>query len=180
MRKGGGHSKGSEFERKIAKDIVKAFKSFGVKQRECWRSVLSGGHAIACGDLEMSERLLQLFPYAIECKFYKKIRWENFLLNNWTSKEMKWLLQAKAGADKASKEGYSLQALLVMKANHTPIYVMNPSSRNILVPWTKFLKNAVEDANSMNGKPRESKSRVSSSRFGRLRPIPHVPDPSTL
>src|SRR6266700_4957618 len=104
MRVGGGKGKGSGFERQIAKKIVRAFRSFGIKQRECWRSVLSGGHEISAGDLYMSDRLVKLFPFAIECKFYRRIDWWHFVLshnkkrNKW--KEWKWLEQAIEGASK--------------------------------------------------------------------------------
>ena len=119
-KKNRGHGKGSEFERKIAKQIVKAFKSFGVKQNDCWRSVLSGGHKMSAGDLRMSARMEELFPYAVECKFYRKIKLENFLLGNPKSKELLWLDQTCEG----SKKSNGLKALLVMKANNQKILTM--------------------------------------------------------
>jgi hypothetical protein len=146
MKVGGGKSKGSGFERRIAKDIVKAFEKQGIVQRDCWRSVNSGGHTIACGDLEMSERLLKLFPFSVECKFRKKIHWQNFLLGG-ESEETGWIKQVVDGAKKI--EG--LIPILVMKENFGPIYVMScggdEESRIIpdqLVPWTTFIKNAVK------------------------------------
>ena len=123
MRKGGGKGKGSAFERTVAKLIVKAFRRHGIEQRECWRSVLSGGHLISSGDLAMSDRLLRLFPFSVECKFRKKIRFENFLLSK-LSEERKWLQQAEAGARKVK----GLEPILVLKANRGPIYVLFPWS----------------------------------------------------
>lgn len=107
--------KGQAFERVIAKDIVKAFRDAGftVEQNDCWRSVLSGGHAMSAGDLRMSAQMKKLFPYAVECKFYKKIKLENLLLGNRKSKEVQWLAQTMEG----SKRSGGLGALLVMKAN---------------------------------------------------------------
>lgn len=160
MRKGGGKSKGSGFEREIAKKIVKAYKKFGVKQRECWRSVLSGGHIISAGDLVMSDRLEQLFPYAVECKFRKRIRWENFLVGNPKTEERKWIEQALEGAAKSR----NLAPLLVLKANHCPIMVLRLGTIDeepVLTlhsmlwkaeSWTKFLKKAVEVARRHKGK----------------------------
>ncbi len=155
MKKGGGKSKGSSFERSIAKKIVKGFKSFGIEQRECWRSVLSGGHEISAGDLYLSNRLMKLFPWAVECKFRKKIRWENFLLGDGKSEEVKWVRQALDGAKKI--EG--LSALLVLKANHCPIFVIKKVQKDlgkpvlflldtwwVVQPWLKFIKDAVEEA----------------------------------
>jgi hypothetical protein len=136
MRKGGGHAKGAHFERVVAKLIVKAFKKFKINQRECWRSVNSGGHIIAAGDLEMSDRLMKLFPYAVECKFHRKIKWQNFLLGARAKKsqEQKWLVQAIEG----SKKIKGLYPLLVMKENNGPIYAMSPDLT--LVKFQELLK----------------------------------------
>lgn len=139
MRKGGGKAKGSHFERVIAKMIVKAFKKHGIQQRECWRSVNSGGHIIAAGDLEMSDRLMKLFPYAVECKFRKRIKWFLYMLDGASSKaeEIKWLAQAKEGATKIA----NLRPLLVMKENGGKIYCMKIEGAFLkLELFSKFLK----------------------------------------
>jgi hypothetical protein len=154
MKKGGGKRKGSAFERKIAKDIVKAFRKFGIEQRECWRSVNSGGHEIACGDLEMSDRLMKLFPYSVECKHRKKIKWQNFMMGPNGSEEQKWIRQAKDGAKKLR----NMYPILVMKENFGPTLVLPCGGYELdwvigrLVTWTQLLKNAVKEANSHKGK----------------------------
>jgi hypothetical protein len=117
---GNGHAKGAGFERVIAKLIVKAFKKHGIEQRECWRSVMSGGHEMSSGDLYMSDRLAKLFPFAPECKFRRKIRWVNFLLG--ASEEYSWLDQAESGALKRA----GAEPLLIMKENHGRIVVLVP------------------------------------------------------
>ena len=95
MKSGSGKKKGSAFERQIAKLIVHAFHEHGIKQRECWRSTLSGGHEMSCGDLYLSDRLAKLFPFAVEAKCYRKIDWQNFLIprkyrkKSW--KEWQWV-----------------------------------------------------------------------------------------
>jgi len=142
MKSGGGKKKGSAFERLVAKQIVKTFRHYGIKQHECWRSVLSGGHVMSSGDLAMSDRLLELFPYSVECKFRKRIYWERFLIkrdlrmSSW--EEWKWVEQAKEGALK--REG--LHPILVLKENHGPIYVMNmlDSKRPVLRTLNDFLR----------------------------------------
>lgn len=154
MRKGGGHAKGAHFEREIAKAIVKAFKKakFKVVQRDCWRSVLSGGHSMSSGDLEMSAKMEELFPYSVECKFRKKINWENFLLGNQKSEEVKWLKQAEEGATKRK----GLEPLLVLKANGKKVLVLFPEDSDCeggllygprysykVLPWKKFIKHAI-------------------------------------
>jgi hypothetical protein len=155
-----GHGKGSGFERKIAKEIIKAYRKAGfkVKQNDCWRSVLSGGHEMSAGDLRMSAQMEKLFPYAVECKFYKKIKLENFLLGNKKSKEIQWLVQTMEGSRKSNK----LTGLLVMKANRMKILTMRWLSyaewkgmdnfiqtRNgcwEVKTWKEFLKTVVLDA----------------------------------
>lgn len=142
MRKGGGKSKGSAFERDVAKKIVQAFRKQGIKQRECWRSVLSGGHKISCGDLNMSPRLERLFPYNVECKFYKKIEFWHFLVpqhhqqKSWV--EVQWLRQMEQGQTKRP----DLEPLLVMKQNHGPILAMYQSMRSgwRIMLFNDFLK----------------------------------------
>jgi hypothetical protein len=150
MRKGGGKGKGSGFEREIAKKIVKSFKKFEIKQRECWRSVLSGGHIISAGDLYMSDRLMKLFPYAVECKFYRRVDWWHFLMpyhkKRKTWKEWQWLGQAVEGAAKIK----GLKPILIIKANHGPTIVVSPP-RPSESGWTyrlldEFLKDAVREA----------------------------------
>ena len=144
MRKGGGKGKGSAFERTVAKLIVKAFRRHGIEQRECWRSVLSGGHLISCGDLAMSDRLLELFPYAVECKFRRRVRWERFLLGYkyrrkaW--EEMKWIEQAEEGASKRK----GLFPILVVKENRGPIYVLHEFDDGpIMETFAGFLREEV-------------------------------------
>ncbi len=154
MIPGGGKKKGSEFERCIAKAIVKAFKSFGVEQRDCWRSVLSGGHFMSSGDLEMTIKMETLFPFSVDCKARKKIHWENFLLENMKSEEMKWVEQVLEGVAKRPK----LLPLLVLKENNCKIVAISQSvlgpaplhlcGKNWIVePWTGFLEDAVLEAN---------------------------------
>jgi len=149
MKAGGGHAKGSAFERKIAKQIVAAFKQHGIEQRDCWRSVLSGGHMISCGDLAVSDRLLQLFPWAVECKFRRRIRWERFLLDpkyrKKTWEESKWLVQAIEGAKKRK----GLVPLLVVKENHGPVYALWETERVgewVMHPFDDFLRDTVKAA----------------------------------
>ena len=144
MRKGGGKKKGSAFERTVAKMIAKAFKPFGIHQRECWRSVLSGGHKISSGDLTFSPRLAKLFPYSIECKRYKTISWERFLISKQYRKpswqEWKWIAQAKEGLEKNDELS---KWLLVLKENHGPIYAIYDAGIGIrMVEFKDFLKRA--------------------------------------
>lgn len=77
MKKGGGRQKGNRFERQIAGMIIAAFKEHGIEQKDCFRTPLSGGHRFANktdpGDIQMTARLRELFPFSVECKFWKKV-----------------------------------------------------------------------------------------------------------
>lgn len=150
--KGGGKRKGSGFERQLAKDIVKAFKSFGITQRDCWRSINSGAHPIAAGDLEMSEKLAKLFPYCVEAKFHKRIDWKNFLFFDVKNRELDWYKQAYENAKKSP----SLCPILVMKENFGQTYVMicddtaELAANRWLIEWKIFLASAVKNAKEKN------------------------------
>lgn len=150
-----GKSKGSAFERKIAKEIVKAYAKFGITQKDCWRSTLSGGHDRSAGDLEISERLEKIFPFCLEMKHRKSIRFENFLLQK-QSEEDRWIAQTIDG----SKKTKGMLPVLVMRANNRPIYALvgqkvlgtilasgtRLDSHNYswrMMPWKIFLKVAI-------------------------------------
>lgn len=147
MRKGGGKSKGSAFERKVAKMIAAAFRNFGIHQRECWRSVLSGGHKISCGDLTLSPRLEKLFPFSIECKHIKRIHFERFLFPPYYRKsswpEWQWVAQAEGDVKKRPE----LKPLLVMKSNTSKVLVLYKNEFGYrMVEFADFLKRAVRQA----------------------------------
>jgi len=149
MKVGAGGKKGAEFERWVAKRIVKAFrKKFPwVKQRDCWRSVLSGAHEMSSGDLRLTPSFQYLFPYSVECKFHKRIDWWKFLIpdEHPRGKEWKWIKQAIDGAKKSK----GLLPLLVMKCNRGPVIACYPGTA--IEGWryetlNNFLKRAVASA----------------------------------
>lgn len=125
MKPGGGRAKGNNFERHVARLIVQAFREFGIKKIDCYRTPLSGGHLFASrkdpGDLVISPLLRKYFPYSVECKNDKRLDLERFFIpfkqhkKSWP--EHQWLdqvLRATAGTD--------LQPLLVFKGMRTEIY----------------------------------------------------------
>ncbi|MDE2099978.1 MAG: hypothetical protein KGL39_22180 [Patescibacteria group bacterium] len=135
MKKGGGREKGSRFEREVAKIVVRAFADKGITQKDCYRTPLSGGHRFAAqsdpGDLVISERLRRFFPYAVECKSYKKLDWPKLISNakqkgHWD----KWWRQATKAADAQScGRGLDrLYPLLIFRQNRSEIYVMGEAS----------------------------------------------------
>jgi hypothetical protein len=88
MRKGGGKSKGSSFERLVCKELSK-WVSRGKRQDIFWRSAMSGGRSTVAlktgtklgaqaGDVSSIDTLGHRFisEYVIECKHYKDLNWQ--------------------------------------------------------------------------------------------------------
>lgn len=110
--------KGSDFERLVAKMVLSAFgKEF--TQKDCFRTPMSGGHPFADGgDLVISPRLREVFPFVVECKHDKT--WRPDMFFSLTKLVTNWLNQARAEEKDERAEGRSL--LLVMRGNNTDIY----------------------------------------------------------
>lgn len=128
MKKGGGRSKGSSFERQVAKMVVTAFADFGVKKRDCYRTPLSGGHIHAKhldpGDLVISKKLKKFFPFHVECKFYRRVElwplWLPIDKHKPAWKFKKWLDQTLKACG-PSKRHYPM---LIWKENLGPVFCM--------------------------------------------------------
>lgn len=124
MRAGGGRQKGSSFERQVAKLVVEAFRPFGIKREDCYRTPMSGGHRFARkedpGDLVISPKLARLFPFVVECKRNERMELFHFLipdadhLKAWV--EHQWLDQADDQSTVTNRE-----PLLVFRTNRTPV-----------------------------------------------------------
>ena len=105
MRAGGSKAKGSSFERVVAAEILKAAgKPF--KKTDCYRTPLSGGHVFSSkespSDLVISKRLLKRFPFAVECKNYKKLDLQHFftgqgLFGKWIDQVTSSVTKSKVG-----------------------------------------------------------------------------------
>jgi hypothetical protein len=120
-----GRSKGNSFERTVAGLIIEAFTDLGIEKKDCYRTPLSGGHRFASkqdpGDLLCSKRLSKLFPYAVECKCYKRINWIELLSPLAANKGQfgPWWTQACKAAGTTGK-----LPLLVFKGNGTKVFCM--------------------------------------------------------
>jgi hypothetical protein len=167
---GRGKAKGSAFERNICKDISSAFK---VEVQEVYRSINSGGHKDAFGDISMSAALAKKFPFSIECKFWKNVNLHDLFLP-WAkmpkpkNRFRYWWTQCVRDAAKCGRT-----PLLVFKANNAtvlvavvmkdltkeqvkefrsmphmiskaPANIKGDLRRIIIVPWPKFLKSEVQ------------------------------------
>jgi len=76
-KKVNGKAKGSSFERLVAKTILDAFGE-GFDQSDCRRVPMSGADKFFDqGDLIISPRLRELFPFCVECKHRKNFRLEH-------------------------------------------------------------------------------------------------------
>ena len=126
-----GRQKGSAFERQVANMIVTTFLDKGITQKDCYRSPLSGGHVFASkespSDLVISPKLFRYFPYPVECKCYKAIKFEA-LLDPACKGSMfpQWWRQIRK-AVKNSKEPRP-KPCLVFKQNRGDIFVMSRMS----------------------------------------------------
>lgn len=74
MRPGGSKSKGNAFERLVATTIRKDLEEFGIDAKDIFRTPGSGGHPYCddC-DLMISDRLLPVIPFVVECKHEKQL-----------------------------------------------------------------------------------------------------------
>jgi hypothetical protein len=126
MKAGGGHAKGSSFERKIAGLLDIWWK---VLPKTFWRSEGSGAQQQP-GDIVPRIKPGQSqprFPFVIECKHYKTANPLSFFL---VSKKrrgilIKWWEQSVREQKDARKLGYSLVLkLVIFRINNLPILVM--------------------------------------------------------
>lgn len=128
MRSGGGRAKGNGFERVVSKLILK-YAGSEFTAEDCFRTPLSGGHRFARkkdpGDLQLSPALLKAFPAIVECKRYRDVNLEHFLVHKKKSswQELQWLNQV---IDQAMG-GHDLMPVLVMQANRGAILCVTPA-----------------------------------------------------
>jgi hypothetical protein len=140
MKAGGGRAKGSGFEREVAAMILKHAGPRFTKA-DCFRTPLSGGHRFAResdpGDLQISPALTKVFPACVECKRYREISLEHFIIRkkqrSW--QEMRWLDQTIS----QTKPGQI--PILVFKANRGVTFCVVSLSAlsgkwSIILPFT--------------------------------------------
>ena len=95
----------------------------GLDAKDCYRTPMSGGHKHAGqGDLQISKRMRRLFPFLVECKFYKKIPLMQILSSGPTAILSGWINQARRSEKRELKiRGIEAPWLVVMKENMGPI-----------------------------------------------------------
>lgn len=125
MRAGGGRAKGANFERVVAKAVIRSFARFGITIKDCYRTPMSGGHPAASltspGDLVVSARLAKLFPFSVECKRVEALSLDQlFQTGTTTGLLQKFMQQAVRQA------GQEWIPLLVVKKNHGPLLAVLP------------------------------------------------------
>ena len=125
MNKGGGRIKGSHFELETAKAIVKAFNDLGITAKDCYRTPGSGGPRFAKktdpGDLVLSPKQREYFPFAIECKFYREISLDSLMTPCVRKGQfLSWWKQAVA----ATPADAGVHTLLVFRQNYGQCYCM--------------------------------------------------------
>lgn len=147
MRKGGGKNKGSAQERRVC-ELLSLWISAGLNKDIFWRASMSGGRATVihkrggknrqCGDIVAvaPEGHVLTDKYLFECKHYKNIRLETFIINN-RGPLASWWKQACKQAKQHGRE-----PVLIAKQNNMPTIVVTrlssmfnqkPVARSILV-----------------------------------------------
>lgn len=126
MRAGGGKQKGSAFERKVAKLIrVAAKRVMKVKKSDVYRTPMSGGHIHAKrenpSDLVISKRVRKRFPFVVECKHYRRIRYLELMTPSFEGGIHKWIEQVKKCV-----KGNRYCPLVVMMENRGNIFCAFP------------------------------------------------------
>lgn len=108
--------KGNGFER----DVVNLFRErFNFEKHECYRTPLSGGHACMMrADVSLTGKAMHLFPFAVECKFYKG--WNvGEMASPMTKLVAGWHTQCVSGAVHSKKTcNHEFIPLLICKGNN--------------------------------------------------------------
>ena len=172
-KKSRGKAKGSSFERTICKELTTAFAQFGIKTQDAYRSILSGGHKDSFGDISMSSALCKMFPWAIECKWWKNCNVHDLYLPWKKMSKTKarfggWWLQTIQGAAKCKrapccvfKANKAVVLCAVLLGDLKPLqqkklreqpYTLTLGPRKkkgslhriLVIPWHKFLSSCID------------------------------------
>lgn len=118
-------AKGGTYENTIIRKLTTAFTSLGIHEDDCYRTRNSGASIKQPGDIQLSPRFGKIFKVIIECKHYKRIKYQlgktldhqdkSFLLLKWWKQVAKEQKQAnKKFKDKARR------AILIFRQNNCP------------------------------------------------------------
>jgi hypothetical protein len=126
MRKGGGKSKGSGFERQVSRLVDVWWEE---EPNTFWRTVVSGGW-VEPGDITPRHRPGKpaiWFPFMIECKCVKGVDVLELLTDKKNPTLLKWWAQVTRERDDAVAQGRSIAEtirLVIFKRNNSPVFVM--------------------------------------------------------
>jgi hypothetical protein len=118
-------AKGGTYENTIIRKLTTAFARLGIHEDDCYRTRNSGASIKQPGDIQLSPKFGKLFKVIIECKHYKRIKYQlgkpldhqdkSFLLLKWWKQVSKEQKQAnKKFKDKART------AILIFRQNRCP------------------------------------------------------------
>lgn len=149
MRKGGGKSKGSSFERKICTRLS-LWVTHGKRKDVFWRSSMSGGRATVIrargGENRQGGDICAVAPeghvltdrFFFECKHVRNVNLEAFILANKGPIARWWKQACKQAAE------HRREPVLIAKGNHMPILVitrtgskLNKLPMVVLSPFTE-------------------------------------------
>ena len=132
-------SKGSAFERLVARLIIDEFNKRGFKfvAEDCYRTPGSGGHVYASkqnpSDLVLSDRLLYYFPFTIECKRDERYDLTHFFVpikdhqKSWKEQHaVEQVISANTpwGLETINKRRYPM---VIFQTNRNPIFCFTPA-----------------------------------------------------
>lgn len=144
MRKGGGKAKGASFEREVC-TLLSLWVSHGERKDLFWRSAMSGGRATIrerkgevtktqFGDISAVDPLGHCLTdqYYIECKSYKNLALESFILKKTGILRQFW--------DKTRQEAkkYNRKPLLICRQNMYPTFVLDSRPKYSRTPVQLF------------------------------------------
>lgn len=130
MRRGGGKAKGSSFERKVCEKLS-LWITQGQKADCLWRSAMSGGRATVARrkgkDVRQAGDVAAVAPeghrltsrYYVECKFYRDLKLNRFILGQGILAEF-WRKTCKEA------KHYKRAPMLIAKQNNMPTLVLLP------------------------------------------------------
>lgn len=120
-------AKGGAYENTIIRKLTAAFKPLGIHEDDCYRTRNSGATKTQPGDIQLSPRFGKMFPVLVECKHYKRVKYQlgksldhqdkSFHLLKWWKQVEREQKQAKR---KFRKEGAVRKSILIFRQNRCP------------------------------------------------------------
>jgi hypothetical protein len=123
-KRGGGKSKGSSFERKVAHMLDDWWE---LPKDTLWRTVNSGGWKQPGDIYPRISSTPVWFPFVVECKHYRTVNLWEILKGNKNAKIIDWWKQVTVDQGKCKEDKKPIR-LLIFRQNNYPVFVAFDSS----------------------------------------------------